>query len=60
MLYGVAFLTIVVAAITSIFVTRASRDRGIAEGEAEQRIEARPARRLASQSHGGVYGRATA
>ncbi len=41
MLYGVAFVTIFVAAITSIFVTRASQERGIAEDEAEQRIEAR-------------------
>ena len=41
MLYGVAFVTIFVAAITSIFVTRASQERGIAEDVAEQRIEAR-------------------
>jgi voltage-gated potassium channel len=41
MLYGVAFVTIFVAAITSIFVTRASQERGIAEDQAEQRIEAR-------------------
>jgi voltage-gated potassium channel Kch len=41
MLYGVAFVTIFVAAITSIFVARAAAERGIAEGEAEQRIEAR-------------------
>jgi voltage-gated potassium channel Kch len=41
MLYGVAFVTIFVAAITSIFVTRASAERGIAEDEAEQRIEAK-------------------
>ncbi len=41
MLYGVAFVTIFVAAITSIFVTRAAAERGIAEDEAEQRIEAR-------------------
>jgi voltage-gated potassium channel len=41
MLYGVAFVTIFVAAITSIFVARAAADRGIAEDEAEQRIEAR-------------------
>ena len=40
MLYGVAFVTIFVAAITSIFVARASAERGIAEDEAEQRIEA--------------------
>jgi voltage-gated potassium channel len=41
MLYGVAFVTIFVAAITSIFVTRASVERGVAEDEAERRIEAR-------------------
>jgi len=41
MLYGVAFVTIFVAAITSIFVARAAADRGIAEDQAEQRIEAR-------------------
>ena len=41
MLYGVAFVTIFVAAITSIFVTRASQERGIAEDEAERRIEAK-------------------
>ena len=29
------------AAITSIFVARAAEERGIAEGQAEQRIEAR-------------------
>jgi voltage-gated potassium channel len=41
MLYGVAFVTIFVAAITSIFVARASAERGIAEDEAERRIEAK-------------------
>ena len=41
MLYGVAFVTIFVAAITSIFVARAAEERGLAEGQAEQRIEAR-------------------
>jgi voltage-gated potassium channel len=41
MLYGVAFVTIFVAAITSIFVARASEERGIAEQEGERRIEAR-------------------
>jgi voltage-gated potassium channel len=41
MLYGVAFVTIFVAAITSIFVARASAERGIAEDDAEQRIEAK-------------------
>jgi voltage-gated potassium channel len=39
MLYGIAFVTIFVAAITSIFVTRAAEERGVAEGQAEQRIE---------------------
>ena len=41
MFYGVAFVTIFIAAITSIFVTRAAAERGIAKDEAEQRIEAR-------------------
>ncbi len=41
MLYGVAFVTIFVAAITSIFVARAAEERGVAEGEAERRIEER-------------------
>ena len=41
MLYGIAFVTIFVAAITSIFVARAAAERGIAEDQAEQRIEAR-------------------
>jgi voltage-gated potassium channel Kch len=41
MLQGIAFVTIVVAAITSIFVARASGERGLAEDQAEQRIEAR-------------------
>jgi voltage-gated potassium channel len=41
MLYGIAFVTIFVAAITSIFVARAAEERGIAEDEAEQRIEAK-------------------
>jgi voltage-gated potassium channel len=41
MLYGVAFVTIFIAAITSIFVARASEERGLAEDQAGQRIEAR-------------------
>jgi voltage-gated potassium channel Kch len=41
MLYGVGFVTIFVAAITSIFVTRAAQERGIAEDQAEERIEAK-------------------
>ena len=40
MLYGVAFVTIFVAAITSIFVARAAEERGYAEDQAEGRIEA--------------------
>jgi voltage-gated potassium channel len=45
MLWGIAFLTITVAAITSTFVARAAKEREAAEGavedEAEVRIEAR-------------------
>jgi voltage-gated potassium channel len=45
MFEGIAFLTIIIAAITSTFVARAQREREAAEagepGEAEQRIEAR-------------------
>jgi voltage-gated potassium channel Kch len=41
MLYGVAFVTVFIAVITSIFVARASEERGLAEDRAEQRIEAR-------------------
>ena len=45
MFEGIAFLTIIIAAITSTFVTRAQRERETAEAgepdEAEQRIEAR-------------------
>ncbi len=41
MLEGIAFVTIAVAAITSIFVARAARERGVAEGQAEERIEAK-------------------
>ena len=41
MLYGVAFVTIFVAAVTSIFVARASVERGVAEDQAEERIEAK-------------------
>jgi voltage-gated potassium channel len=45
MFEGIAFLTIIIAAITSTFVARAQRERETAEagepGEAEQRIEAR-------------------
>ena len=41
MLYGIAFVTVSVAAITSIFVSRASNERGTAEDEADKRIEAR-------------------
>jgi voltage-gated potassium channel len=45
MLEGIAFLTIIVAAITSTFVARAAKEREIAhagdEDDAEMRIEAR-------------------
>ena len=41
MLYGVAFVTVFIAVITSIFVARAAEERGMAEDETEQRIEAR-------------------
>lgn len=41
MLYGVAFVTVFIAVITSIFVARASEERGMAKDQAEQRIEAR-------------------
>ena len=41
MLYGIAFVTVSVAAITSIFVARASAERGTAEDEADRRIEVR-------------------
>jgi voltage-gated potassium channel len=41
MLYGIAFVTVFVAAITSIFVSRASEERGTAEEKADKRIEER-------------------
>ena len=41
MLYGVAFVTVFIAAVTSIFVSRAAEEQGVAEDEAELRIEAR-------------------
>jgi voltage-gated potassium channel len=44
MLEGIAFLTIIIAAITSTFVARAQRERETEDGgtvQAEQRIEAR-------------------
>jgi len=40
MFYGVAFVTVFIAVITSIFVARASAEHGLAEGQAE-RIDAR-------------------
>ena len=48
MLEGIAFVTIVVAAITSIFVARAAKERGIAEEAAEDEAEARIENRLKS------------
>ena len=45
MLYGIAFLTIIIAAISSTFVARAERERELEKGETiaapEQRIEDR-------------------
>ena len=45
MLEGIAFLTIIIAAITSTFVARAAKEREVAEAadedDAEERIEAR-------------------
>jgi hypothetical protein len=45
MLYGIAFLTITIAAITSTFVARAEREHDQAEAKADhdeqQRVEAR-------------------
>ena len=45
MLEGIAFLTIIIAAITSTFIARAQFERDVAQGadedEAERRIEAR-------------------
>ena len=41
MLYGVAFVTVFVAVVTSIFVARATNERGLANQQSEQRIEAR-------------------
>ena len=41
MLYGVAFVTVFIAVITSIFVARASEERGAANDQAEERLEAR-------------------
>ena len=46
MLEGIAFVTIVIAAITSIFVARAARERGIAEEAAEDEAELRIENRL--------------
>ena len=40
MFYGVAFVTVFIAVITSIFVARAAEEHGLAAGQAE-RIEAR-------------------
>ena len=40
MLWGIAFLSILIAAITSTFVARAERERARAEAEDETRLEA--------------------
>jgi voltage-gated potassium channel Kch len=41
MLWGIAFVSIIVAAVTSTFVARATRDRRQEEQSSEERIEAR-------------------
>jgi voltage-gated potassium channel len=41
MFEGIAFVTIIVAAVTSTFVARAAEGHGVAEDEAEARIEAK-------------------
>jgi voltage-gated potassium channel len=41
MLEGIAFLTIIIAAITSTFIARAREQEAAAEDEAERRIETR-------------------
>ena len=45
MLYGIASLTIIIAAITSTFIARAQQERGVQEAaddtQAEERIDAR-------------------
>jgi voltage-gated potassium channel len=41
MLEGIAFLTIIIAAITSTFVARAAEERETAEDETERRLEAK-------------------
>jgi voltage-gated potassium channel Kch len=41
MLEGIAFLAIITAAVTSTFVVRAERERGIAEGAEEVALEER-------------------
>jgi voltage-gated potassium channel Kch len=48
MLEGIAFVTIMVAAITSIFVARAEKERGAAEEAAEDEDQARIEKRLDS------------
>ena len=46
MLQGVAFVTIVIAAITSTFIARAAKERGVEEAEAEDAAEVRIEARL--------------
>ncbi len=41
MFEGIAFVTIIVAAVTSTFVARAAEEHGVAGDEAEARIEAK-------------------
>jgi voltage-gated potassium channel len=46
MLQGIAFVTIVIAAITSTFVARAARERGIAQAAGEDAADLRVEERL--------------
>jgi voltage-gated potassium channel len=46
MLYGIAFLTITIAAITSTFVARAEREHDVAEAQADQEEQERIAARF--------------
>jgi hypothetical protein len=46
MLYGIAFLTITIAAITSTFVARAEREHDVAEAQADQDEQERIAARF--------------
>jgi voltage-gated potassium channel len=51
MLQGIAFVTIVIAAITSTFVARAAKERGMAEAAEEDAAEVRIEARLDGIEH---------